>query len=114
MITVTKHVCQRCGIEFMRESSRAYKYCSLTCLARRPSKLDIWSLARAAKQGLPMTQICADLDASHTTVRRALRAAGLYRTWTHSRFSKCASPRVGPTSAATVSGATISQSAVSA
>lgn len=103
MVTILTHTCQRCGKQFMREYNRAYKYCSLTCRARRPSKLDVWAVARVARQGLPIAQMRAEFNVSHSTMRRALRAYGLYRTWSQHRYLKCASPADGPTSASTAS-----------
>lgn len=101
-----KHGCEHCG----RPS--ADQFCSTKCLgfAQRKS-VDAAVLAPYVESGTPLLHMSAELKVNRALLRSALIRNGQFKQWAQRRYKKCASRKVGATSASTAFGEAIAPSA---
>lgn len=112
-MTTLTFTCERCGCVFERKAGHKYQYCSQSCASQRGRKIGKADLAEAIKGGGTAQSLAKRFGVGVIALREALRAYGLYQTWSKSRYRKCASPMAGSTSATTASGGATSRSAES-
>lgn len=98
-----EHACEHCG------EPSVDRFCSKECWGYAQRRvIQAAQLAPYVQNGTPLFRMSAELKVNRKLLRAALIRLGLHKSWAQRRYKKCASQKVGATSASTASAMVIS------